>query len=256
MIYIDKYAYFSGLKEVSPPLKILFGGTALIACLCSKSFLSFAIVFLTMFYVTVFKAKIPLDYYIKLLLLPFCFLLFSVIGVIVNFTRSPLPDSCVLHWCFGNNNLFISEKGMVLASRLVCKSLSAVSCLYFIILTTPFRDIIYFLHVIRYPKTLLTLTVLIYQFIFLLMEIATVKMKSQLCRGGYRTIKGFARSFAMLWGSVFIQSYLKSEWVYKSMLARGYCGHFQLLPKEFRINKKEIALLLLFFLFVMIPNLF
>ena len=256
MIYIDKYAYFSGLKETKPLLKILFGGVSLIACICSRSFVSFAIVLGVMAFLTIFKAKIPLGYYVKLLLIPLCFLVFSVIGLVVNITSGFPPPDSVLNWKFGGYNLFVSSNGIALACRLACKSMAAVTCLYFIILTTPFRDIIYFLSLLRCPKIMITLMTLIYQFIFLLMEVATIKMNSQLCRGGYRRMRGFTKNFAMLWGSVFIQACLKSEWVYKSMAARHYEGNIKLIPRDFHLNAKDIGIILFFFTLVMIPNYF
>ncbi|MDR1142411.1 MAG: cobalt ECF transporter T component CbiQ [Planctomycetaceae bacterium] len=253
---IDQYAYTSGLKEQSFQWRIRFGGTALLACICSQSIISFAVVFLIMFFITIFKAGIYWADYIRFMILPVCFLFFGVTGIIVNISGLPPPPNCVFSWEIGNYCLFVSENGLSLACRLICKSLSAVSCFYFIILTTPFREMLCFLHGIRCPSVIVTLSMLIYQFIFLLMEMAVIKMKSQLCRGGYRNIKGFARSFAMLWGSVFIQSCLKSEWVYKSMLTRGYDGHFPLTSENLRPDLKEIVQLLLFFVLIMIPNWF
>ncbi len=254
MIYIDKYAYFSALKDVNPLVKILFGGLSLIACVCSVNVLAFGIVFVTMFYMTVFKAKIPLSYYIKLLLLPLGFMIFGVVGVVVNVAWLPRPLDCLWYMNVCNLNIYVSKSGLPTAATLVCKSMSAVSCLYFIILTTPFRDVVHFLYLLKCPKVLVTLSVLIYQFIFLLMDTADIKLKSQLCRGGYRGFKGFARTFSMLWGSVFIQAWLKSRWAFKSMQSRGYDGQLKLMPQQFLIDRKEIVLLSLFFLVVMAPN--
>jgi cobalt/nickel transport system permease protein len=254
MIYIDKYAYFSELKNANPLLKILFGGLSLIVCVCSESFLSFSVVFVTMFYVTVFKAKIPLGYYVRLLFLPLGFLLLGVLGVVINVTPSSLPPDCAVALNFQGYNIFVSKTGLLTASVLVCKSMSAVSCLYFIILTTPFRTILQFLHLLRCPEILVTLSGLIYSFIFLLMDIADIKLKSQRCRSGYRDIKNFPRTFAMLWGSVFVQAWFKSQWAFKSMQARGYDGRIKYLPQKFRMNVTEIFLLLSFLIFVTIFN--
>ena len=254
MIYIDKYAYFSELKNTNPLLKILFGGLSLIVCVCSESFLSFAVVFTAMFYVTVFKAKIPLGYYIKLLFLPLGFLTLGVLGIVVHGTRFPVPIDCVAALNFQGFSIFVSKSGLMTASSLICKSMAAVSCLYFIILTTPFRTIVHFLHLLRCPEILVTLSSLIYHFIFLLMDIADVKLKSQRCRNGYRGIKNFPRTFAILWGSVFVQAWFKSQWAFKSMQARGYDGRLRFPPQKFRMTITEIALLSLFLLVITIFN--
>ncbi|MDR0338633.1 MAG: cobalt ECF transporter T component CbiQ [Planctomycetaceae bacterium] len=253
---IDQYAYSSRFKNHSCQWRIRFGGTALLVCICSQSLISFAMIFAIMVSITIFKAGIYWADYIRFMILPLCFLFLSVIGIIVNISRLPSPPDNIFSYEVGAYCLFISENGLWLACRLICKSLSAVSCFYFIILTTPFREMLCFLHGLRCPPILITLAMLIYQFIFLLMEMAMIKMKSQLCRGAYRNIKGFVHSFAMLWGSVFIQSCIKSEWVYKSMQTRGYDGHLPLTLENIRPNKKEIVYLFLFFLLMMIPNWF
>lgn len=254
MIYIDKYAYFSALKNTNPLLKILFGGLTLVVCVCSTSFLSLGVVFVTMFYVTVFKAKIPLGYYMKLLFLPLGFLMLGVLGIVIEVLHSSVPTDCVFTLDFGGYGVFVSKMGLSTASGLICKSMAAVSCLYFIILTTPFRTILHFLHLLRCPQILVVLSGLIYQFIFLLMDIAEIKLKSQRCRGGYRKLRSFPKTFAMLWGSVFVQAWFKSRWTFKSMQVRGYDGQIKLLPEKFRMNVTETALLSSFLFIVTIFN--
>lgn len=254
MIYVDKYAYFSGLKETSPLLKILFGGLSLTTCVCSWSFLSFAIVFVAMLFMTIVKGRIPVGYYVKLLALPLGFLLFGVIGVVVNITSTPLPPESVGSLSVGRYTVFVSNTGLQTAAMLVCKSMAAVSCLYFIILTTPFRDIVRFMEKFRCPNIIVTLSILIYQYIFLLLDIADIKLKSQLCRGGFRSLKRFPRDFAMLWGSVFVQAWFKSRWTFKSMQSRGYDGRLMLMPKKDRLRLHEAILLLAFLAMVIAPN--
>ncbi len=254
MIYIDKFAYISALKGTKPELKILFGMTALITCICSQNFISFGIVFATMFLVTVVRAKIPMDYYVKLLLLPLGFLVLSVLGIMVNVSKE-------IHEALWITNVsgfyvFITASGMKLAALLVFKSLAGVSCLYFIILTTPIRDLIIFLKYLKCPETLITLITLIYRFIFLLMEISITKIKSQQCRHGYEKARGFTKTFGMLWASVFVQSFLCGEWIHKAMLVRGHEGNIKFIKKKFEISIKELALISCFMLVVILPNWF
>ena len=254
MIYIDKYACFSALKDTNPLLKILFGGMSLIVCVCSVSIVSYMIVFTTMFYATVFKGKIPPVYYLKLMLLPLGFLVLGVIAVVIDITYLPSPNNVIAAMRFGDVNVYISEAGFVKGFMLVSKSLAAASCLYFIVLTTPFNDIVSFLRVIKCPRSLVTLAAMTYQFIFLLLDIVDTKLKSQICRGGYRDFMGFAKTFAILWGSVFVQSMLKSEWTFKSMQTRGFDGQLKSMPVQFHITVTEIVLLTVFLAMIIVPN--
>lgn len=234
MIYIDKYAYFSALASVKPELKIIFGILALIVCICSNTILAFGFIFCVMLFFTIFKARIPIVYYLKLLALPLSFLILSVIAIVVDVKFTP------------DFSARISDEGLKAAVLLICKSMSAVSCLYFIILTTPIRDIISFLHYLHLPKPIITLTTLIYRFIFLIMEIAVTKLKSQQCRHGYARSKGFTKSFGMLWGSVFVQSLLNGEWIYKAMQVRGHDENVKFISRKMKFSAKEIALMLVF----------
>ncbi len=249
MIYIDKYAYLSALKDTKAELKLLFGISALVAAICSMRLASYGMVFSVMFFITVFKAKIPILYYIKLMLLPLGFLIFSVIGIIINVSREPFLDSC---WgmSLGAFYIFIPKEGLDIFLHLVCKSLSAVSCLYFIILTTPMRDIISILYFIKCPRVMVNLIALIYRFIFLIMEVAVTKVKSQQCRHGYEHLRGFIKTFAMLWGSVFMQSYISAEWIYKAMQVRGHEGNIKFLTKKVHMTIKDITLIFIFVLIV------
>ena len=254
MIYIDKYACFSALKDANPLVKILFGGLSLIVCVGSVSLVSYATVFAAMFYATVFKAKIPFRYYVKLMVYPLGFLAFGVVGVMFDVAIQDTPPECIRYFNYGNYCIYVSKTGFATAINLASKAIAAVSCLYFIILTTPFRDIIHFLRIVRCPEIIVTLSVLIYQFIFLLLDIADTKLKSQLCRGGYRSFTGFAKTFAMLWGSIFIQAMLKSGNTFKSMQARGFDGHFKFMPLKLRISVSEMIALSLFLACVIAAN--
>ena len=256
MIAIDKYAYISGLKNANPLMKILFGGLSLAACICSKNLLSFLIVLFVMSFLTIVKAKIPLGYYLGLMAIPLCFLLAGVLGIVANVTILPVPEDCVFQCDVANVRIFVTRQGLMTALQLTCRAMAAVSCMYFIILTTPVRDIVYFMSMLRCPAAIVTLALLVYHFIFLLMEVAVVKMKSQLCRGGYRNIQMFPKVFGMLWGSVFVQSFRKADWIYKSMSTRGYQGEIRQLPRDFRLNVRECLSLAAFIAIVLSANLF
>ena len=230
MIYIDKYAYISALSEVRPERELILGLLSLFLCILSSRLLAFATIFLFMVYLTVGKAKIPGKYYLKLMSLPFTFLFFSVLGIVLEVRINP------------NFQIGFSADALPTAIYLVAKALGAVSCLYFIILTTPIRDVIGILNDLHCPKILISITTLIYRSIFLLMEVATIKLKSMQCRQGFQSSKRFFKSSGMLWGSVFVGSLRKSEWMYQAMLARGYDGSFRFLPRDIYLEKKDAVI--------------
>lgn len=227
---IDKVANISALSGEAPETKLTLGLVTLLLCLVSTHWLAFVFMFCLMAALTLGKAKIPIGYYIKLLSLPFVFLVFGVLGILLQVDLS--------------RGLYLgfSPQAFPTAASMVGKALAAVSCLYFMILTTPIRDIIAVLNFLRCPNLLISLATLMYRCIFILMEVASVKVKSMQCRQGLRYGRGFLKSLGMLWGSVFVGSLRNSEWMYKAMLIRGYDGTLQFLPRDVSLGFKDVVM--------------
>lgn len=249
MIYIDKYAYFSGFRNISGDFKILWGLCALFATISVRSIWAHLFVLLLMSLLLVTKGEIPWRYYLRLLALPMLFLFFSTLSIILNIGEYGHGFILGYSETFGLS-AYITQKGLWFALELGIKSMSAVTCMYFIILTTPIADFITFLRKCRAPKAFLFMMMMIYRFIFLLLEIGSTKVQSQRCRYGYNNMKNSIRSLKMLWGTTLIQSLRASDWHYKSMLARGYNGEIRSLATNFDWKVWEV--LSIFFLVTLI----
>ena len=70
MLLIDKYAYINRLKPIHPLEKMAITLFLLLFTLLVKDKLTSLITFMVMSALTIFVAKIPFAYYLKLLLLP------------------------------------------------------------------------------------------------------------------------------------------------------------------------------------------
>ncbi len=233
MIYIDKYAYISALKDTAPAAKALLALVTLVVCIASCSFFTFGLAFGVMSYLTVFKANIPARYYGKLLLVPAAFLLMSVLGVVVSISSTAPAGPALL---LGGWYIYITKAGLLQAAILLGRALAAVSALYFLVLTTPMRDIIRLLQACRVPVVLTELFTLVYRFIFLLLEKADIKRSSQQSRFGYLHFRRGCTSFGMLCASVFVESLEQSGRIYDAMLTKGYDGRLKFLPGQNRLT--------------------
>jgi hypothetical protein len=78
-----------------------------------------------------------------------------------------------------NMHLGVLKAGMISAVRLFCKALGAVSCLYFLSLSTPMLDILSALRRLKCPALLVEMMGLIYRFIFILFETAASMITAQ-----------------------------------------------------------------------------
>ena len=117
------------------------------------------------------------------------------------------------------------------ALRLVLVSLAAVSCLYFLTLTTPTLDMLGLLKKIRCPWIVIELMVLIYRFIFVLLDIAFAITTAQNCRLGNRNVRTGLRSMGQMLARVLILAMHKTTVLFDAMEARCYDGKMQVINR-------------------------
>lgn len=224
MLLIDKYAYFNKLKHVHPVEKLTFSISLLLFSLIVKKVLISLIIFIVMSAFTLFLAHIPLRYYIKLLLLPTMFLLSSLISILLSVSFSPLDTSTMqLVWSTQINNweVYMTNNSIKQAITLFFTVLSSISCLYFLILTTPFSTIIDVLRKLKIPLILIELIELTYRFIFIFLETSYKIYIAQNARLGYFNISKGLKSLGLLISALFLSVLNRSYQLSISMNARG-----------------------------------
>lgn len=239
MILIDKYAYINKIADYPPIEKLLLGFITMMICVISNSFLVYITVILFMMWMIVHRAGISFSFYWKLMMLPFGFLLMSMISIAIN---KVAPQTHIL---FGFN-LFGSTFGVTAQSLYVCanlllKALSSASCLYFIVLTTSLIDIISVLRKLKFPELFLELMSLIYRVIFILLDLSTGIYKAQSSRLGFINVKSIYRSLGFLLSALFKLSYKKTSDLFNSLDCRCYNGELKTLEKPYRVNKLRLS---------------
>ncbi|MHB1404632.1 MAG: cobalt ECF transporter T component CbiQ [Desulfitobacteriaceae bacterium] len=243
MINIDTYAYSNILKTVHPAEKFLFAMITLVVCLTSLTVITPLIVLALMAGGIIIKAGIPGRFFVKLMLVPLSFLLLSVLTIA--FSVSTSPTGFWLAHNVGGLTIGIRLSDLATAVHIFVKSLGAVSCLYFLALTTPMTEIITVLGKMRVPVIITELMVLIYRFIFVFMEIATTIRRAQSSRLGYVSMKSSFRSLSQLFSALFGKVFLKSNELFDTMASRGYTGEIKVLAKKYPISLKNYLVLTL-----------
>jgi len=238
MLTIDKLAYCSRLKSKNPAEKLAFALITLIICLCSNSVTVSAAVLLLMSAVTVLAGGIPLRTYIKLMLVPFVFLITGVITAAVEVAGS--DGGFIWGISVSGLELGVSAQSFEKASEVFFKALGAVSCLYFLSLSTPLVDLISVLRKLKLPEIFLELMELVYRFIFVLMETADRIFTSQSSRLGYSKLSTGYRSLGQLVSVLFLRSYKYSGDLYNALESRCYSGSLKVLRKECTFSKNNI----------------
>lgn len=237
MIIIDKLCYQSGLRYVNAGEKFVYAVLTLVFCIMSRSLVMAAAVFLINGILTVGKGGIPLSRYVRLLLIPAVFLLIGTAAVFVNISETALDAFAfpVGKWYITGSQASIRQ-----GIRVCATAFAAVSCLYFLSLNTTMTDILTVLKKMRLPSFLIELMLLIYRFIFLLMETASAIRVSQDSRLGNRDLRTGLRSFGVMGTALFIRALKRSGTLYDAMEARGYDGTIRVLSSEQPPKKREI----------------
>lgn len=237
MLSMDYYAYQSKLKQISPFPKLLFALFTLGVCLWANSIAISLMILLLMEWVTVSRGGTPLSLFLKFLLVPMSFLLIGVFSIGINISGS--PEAFLFSVPVFGMYLGTSSAGIINALQLFFKALGAVSCLYFLSLSTPMVDLLAALRRLKIPKLFIEMMSLIYRFIFVLLETANIMFTAQNSRLGYSSLSSGYRSLAALVSTLFVRAYKRSEEIYTALEARGYDGELNVLEMKFDSPRYE-----------------
>ncbi len=249
MIVIDKLCYNSRLRYVNATEKFAFAMLSLCMCIASRSITVALIVLVVNSLLTVWRGRIPLRRYWHLMLIPFAFLVLSTVAILVNFSATPLDAYAIP---IGGIYITGSWASLRLGVQLILTALASVSCLYFLSLNTTMPDILIVLQKLHVPSLMIELMMLIYRYIFVLLEIAASITTSQNSRMGNCDYKTACKSFGAMVSVLFVRSMKKAAALYDSMEARCYDGTLRVLNENCPPRLPEIAAIAVFELFLLV----
>ncbi|ABK14369.1 MAG: cobalt ECF transporter T component CbiQ [Methanothrix sp.] len=212
---LDDHAHDNGLRDVSPKLKLAIGAFSIMACIASPTPAVPLAVSACLSAAVILLARIPWRLYIGIIAIPLSFALLSASVVAL---LSPGEEIMSL------GALSLSREGLWLGMLLVSRTIGGTSSLFFIALTTPMTEIFSILRSMGLPETLVELSMLIYRYIFVLLEEAMLVHSAQEMRMGYTSIRGSISSFAMLASVLFIRAWERGERLMVAMDSRCYSG--------------------------------
>lgn len=243
MITVDKLCYNSKLRYVNAGEKFAYSILTLLLCIFGRSFLTAGITLLANGILTVKAGGLSLRRYVKLMMIPFAFLMLSTFAIIVNISKVPLDAYAVP---VGSFFITGSWASLVFGCRLILTAQACVSCLYFLSLNTTMTDILGVLKRLHCPELIMELMLLIYRFIFILMETASKIMTAQRARLGNKNFRTSLRSFGKMGAGLFMQAFWRSRSLYDAMESRCYDGQIRVLQVQHPAKKKEIMAIVTF----------
>lgn len=230
MHHLDVYTYKNRLRQVSPQQKLLFAIAILLIALLTHP-LSQLLIALWLSVWIVGYARIPIQVYLRVLLLSAAFLLASIPALVVEFIPieqiAAVQADRITGFALGSWFLFVSRSGLMQAVEIASRSIACTSCLLFVLFTIPFTDLLQVLRQWRVPVLLIELLLLMYRFVFLFLDVVTELQRAQQARGGYRTRRRSLHSVGLLVSQLLVRSLQHYHQFSLAIAARGFNGTFQ-----------------------------
>ncbi len=242
VLTMDVYARRSRLCRENAAFKAVGSLCLLVGCICSCSPVPPLLLFLFLSVVTVAQGGITLRDYLSVLGLPAVFLLLSGLTLLWDFYRG-LPEEAVLSLPLFGGWLAVVPAAQSLGMLVLSRALGAVSCLYFLSLSTPLPELLAVLRRAHVPAVVVELAVLIYRYIFILLDTFRDMRDSAASRLGYRGLKRSLRTTGLVYGGLLANSFRRAGACFDAMESRCYTGQIAFLTPKKKVTGKLLCLL-------------
>lgn len=242
VLTMDVYARRSKLSQENAAFKAFGSMCLLVICICSKSPLPPLCLFVFLSTVTVAAGGIKLREYLSLLGLPAVFLLLSALTLLWDFYQK-LPEEAVLFLPFFKGWLVVVPAAQSFGMLVLSRALGAVSCLYFLSLSTPLPELLQVLRRVHVPSVVVMLSILIYRYIFILLDTFRDMKDSAASRLGYRGLKRNLCTTGLVYGGLLANSFRRASACFDAMESRCYTGQIAFLTKRKKVTCKLFCLI-------------
>lgn len=228
---LERFGYASPWREKSPALKGALTFIPLFCCLWVGQVSFGVMIFVGMSVATLAFGGASFRQYLRLTLVPMGFLCLAAFTTVVGFSAQPVG---VFALPFLGGYLTVTKEGLFQGGALFATSMGCVACLQFFYTTTTLSHMMGLAQKLHCPKVVMELMVMIYRFIFLLLDMTAALSRAQQARLGGQNLVTQFRSTTILASSIFVKTMKRSMDVMNAMEARGYTGEMpygQTLPK-------------------------
>ena len=123
----------------------------------------------------------------------------------------------------------LAPHGLEQAGRLAASALAGLSCLLFLALTTPATDLVAGLRRVGMPAEITEMALLMYRFIFLLLDTAGSMHAAQAARLGHVTYRRHLNSLSLLIANLLPRAFARAQALEVGLAARGWHGDLRVL---------------------------
>lgn len=229
-IQIDTLAYTNRLRWLAPEQKLIFAIALLIIAAFTHPAIQMTIAVWMSIWIVIY-AGIPIKTYLKLVYVASLFWLTSLPALIINGVDIAhlhlVNNDSIAGLNVGTYYIYISSHGIEQGLSILTRAIASLSCLYFVMFTIPFTELLQTLRRVGVPILLTDLLLLMYRFIFVLLNTATELWTAQQSRGGYCTFSIGMKSLALLIGQLLKRTLENYRQVSLSLASRGFNGEFR-----------------------------
>lgn len=239
---IDSLAYSNRLRHLPPTHKVIF--TIMLFILGYLSFWEVQLIIsIWMLIWVIVYAGIPKQVYGQLLVIPVSFWLMSVpaiaLGIVSQQNLGDVSGDIYQGINIGNWYLYLSKQGIIQIQILLTRALALTSVLYFLLLTTPFGEILTVLARLGIPSLILELLTLMYRAIFILTQTASELIVAQKSRLGYVTWRRSMDSLAILVTQLLKRSLENYRQLTLGLKSRGFIDKISFwYPTQYQANPR------------------
>ena len=173
-------------------------------------------------------AGISFKSYLKFISIPAVFTIITCVFLLFFFGTGNIV------WDSHFYGIAIRQDAVDLAIYTFFRIFACFSCLGFLGLTTPIAEVLHSLEVIKVPKIVIEIALLMYNTIFIFLNEIDIMKKAQETRLGYNGYKTSFKSVAMLGSNIFLRSMDKAESLQHSLDSRGYDGEIPMYKPQNR----------------------
>jgi len=230
VLVVDVYARRSRFADWNAALKVLGCTALLVLCVLSPSALPPMAAAVLMAALVVCVGGLELHDYLALLSLPAAFLLLSGLALLWDFTTG--DAAALLSVPFFRGQLILTAAAQQSARLVMARALGAVSCLYFLSLSTPMPEILGVLRRGRVPGVVIELAILIYRYIFVLLFAYRDMKDAAASRLGYSGLRQSIRTTGAVYGNLLAKSFRRAGACFDAMESRCYDGQIAFLERR------------------------
>ncbi|WP_230474335.1 cobalt ECF transporter T component CbiQ [Calidifontibacillus erzurumensis] len=210
---LDTISYKNRFRNISASFKISAAFFVGLIAFISHVQVQLIVFFSTVIFL-VLIAKIPFRFLCQWLLVPCLFLVVSLPALLINISPTALEFDEWFSIIKTNEwHVYISISSLESALEVITRSLSVFICVFALLVTTPFHQILHVFHKIGVPQVLLDIFVSMYRFIFIFLQSISEMHQVVLSRQGNLTWKRILHSA----GLVLFQLFFKTFERYKKM---------------------------------------